>query len=94
MTVAIAGVAQPVQLHAEAAQISNGGGFLLVAAQQADGGKPEAGAGRGQGMQVIGVGTAQTDQPGRDEAAGLGQMGGELVPLVATDQRIDQVQAQ
>ncbi|MNZ73162.1 hypothetical protein D3C78_915670 [compost metagenome] len=91
---AVTGVAKPVQLHAEGAQIANGGGVLLVTAQQADAGETETGTGGGQGMQVIGMGSAQADQAGRSQPAGLGQMGGELVPLVAADQRVDLVQTQ
>ncbi|MCY1449726.1 hypothetical protein D9M71_664840 [compost metagenome] len=94
MTGTIAGITEPVQLHAEGAQIADGRGIQLMATQQADGGHAETGAGSRQGMQMIGVGATQADHARRSEAPGLGQMRCQLVPLVATDQRIDPLQTQ
>ena len=49
---------------------------------------------RGQCMQMIGVGTAQTDDAfGTDLVSGF-QVFDEFEPLVAADQRVDLVEAQ
>ncbi|MNE17951.1 hypothetical protein D3C80_1109520 [compost metagenome] len=60
----IAGVTQPVQLHTEGLQVANGGGVLKMTTQQACRGKAEALARCGQGVQVIGMRTAQADDAG------------------------------
>ena len=65
-----------------------------MTAQQANGAKTKTFARRGQCMQMIGVGTAQTD-----DAFGTGPVSGfqvldEFEPLVATDQRVDLVETQ
>ena len=92
MPSAITGVTQPVQLHAKCLQIETCRGVLRMTAQQADGGEAEAFARCGQGMQMIGMRTAQADHA---FSTGLGcrrQMMSQLEPLVAGDQRVDQVQ--
>ena len=79
-----------MQLHAKGFQVVDGGVFLRVAAQQADGGKTKAFPRCRQRMQVIGIRTAQADDA--VGAVRLGQVPGELEPLVAADQRVDTVQ--
>lgn len=91
---AITGVAEPVQLHAEVLQIPHGRGVLWMTAQQANRFETQAFACGRQGVQMIGVSAAETD-----DAIGTGSVGGvevfdELEPLVAADQRVDLVQAQ
>ena len=65
-----------------------------MTAQQANGAEIKTLTRRGQCMQMIGVGTAQTD-----DAFGTGPVSGfqvldEFEPLVTTDQRIDPIQTQ
>ncbi|VVO14594.1 hypothetical protein PS710_03734 [Pseudomonas fluorescens] len=91
---AITAITQPVQRHAERLQVLQRGGVLRMSAQQTDSGETEAFAGGSQGMQVIGVGTAEADDAlGPGQVSGL-EVFGELEPLVAADQRVDLVQAQ
>ena len=90
----IAAVTQPVQVHAERLQVLHRGVGLGMPTQQADGGKTKALAGRRQGVQVIGPGTAQADDTLRPRLAGKPQVIHQFEPLVATDQRVDQVQTQ
>lgn len=90
----VAGVTQPVQLHAEALQVEHGGCVLRMAAQQPHGGETETFAGGRQRVQVIGMSTAQADDAPGAGFASRRQMRGELEPLVAGDQRVDPVQAQ
>ena len=86
MTRAISAVAQPVQLHAHGLQIANGRGVLRLATQQAHCRESETLAGRSQRMQMIGVRTAQADQPISALCGGSGQMWKQLEPLVAANQ--------
>lgn len=81
-----------MQVHAEGLQIAHGRRFAGLAAQQPHRGEDKPPPGRSQRMQVIGVGTAQADQPLGSLAGGSRQMGRQLVPLVAGDQRVDQVE--
>ena len=65
-----------------------------MTAQQADGAKTKTLTRRRQCMQMIGVGTAQTDDAfGTDLVSGF-QVLDEFEPLVAADQRVDLVEAQ
>ncbi|MNE01363.1 hypothetical protein D3C80_938010 [compost metagenome] len=90
----VAAIADPVQLHAEGLQVAYGWRVLGVPAQQAGGGEPKAAAGSSQSMQVIGMGPAEADDAARPDTSGDSQMLQQLEPLVATDQRVDEVQAQ
>ena len=90
----VPGKTQPVQLHAIAFKVQRGGRLLGMTTQQPHGGKAKTLAGSGQGMQMVGMGTPQADQPVCPCLMGGAQMLGELEPLVAADQRVDQVQAQ
>jgi len=90
----ITAITEPMQLHAEGCEVENRGGVLRMAPQQADRGKTKALARRRQCMQMVGVGTAETHHSRGACVSGLGQVLGELEPLVAADQRIDTVQAQ
>ena len=90
----ITAVAQPVQLHAQGLQVAYRRGVLRVAAQQAGGSEAEAFACGSQGVQVVGVVTAEAYQARGACAMGMLQVVAELEPLVAADQRINQVQAQ
>lgn len=91
---AVAAVAQPVQLHAQRLKVTHRRCFLSVTPQQAGGGEAEALAGGGQGVQVVGVVAAEADQARGFVDAGLLQVMAKLEPLVAADQRVDQVQPQ
>ncbi len=55
----VAGVTEPVQLHAPGLEIAYRRGVPWLTAQQPGGGESEALAGRGQGMQVVGMGATQ-----------------------------------
>ena len=90
----ITAVAEPVQFHAEGLEIDDGGGLHRIPAQQADGGETETLARRRQGVKMIGMRAAQADQAFGACLPGRRQMLGKLEPLVAADQRIDQVEAQ
>ena len=63
----IATIAEPVQLHAHALEVEYGGRVLRMAPQQAGSGETKALPGCGEGMQVIGMGSAEAD-----DAAGAG----------------------
>jgi hypothetical protein len=83
-----------MQLHAECLQVFHRRRFLRMTAQQANGAEIKTLTRRGQCMQMIGVGTAQTDDAfGTDPVSGF-QVLDEFEPLVATDQRVDLVEAQ
>ncbi|VVN18384.1 hypothetical protein PS623_04160 [Pseudomonas fluorescens] len=90
----VAAIAEPVQLHAQGLQVAHGRGVLRMATQQAGGGKAKPFAGSGQCMQMVGMVAAKADQAGRVAPPGFDQMVAQLEPLVAADQRVDQVQTQ
>ena len=90
----VPGKPQPVQLHAKALKIEGGRGLLGMPAQQAHRRETKALACCRQGMQMVGVGTAQTDQAVGPCSVRRLQIPGELEPLVAADQRINPVQTQ
>ncbi|MNH20996.1 hypothetical protein D3C79_807870 [compost metagenome] len=94
MASAVAAIAQPVHVHAQRLQITHRRGVLGMATQQAGGGEAKPFAGGGQGVQVVGVATAQADQAGGACFMGLCKVVAQLEPLVAADQGVDQVQAQ
>ncbi|MNM73962.1 hypothetical protein D3C81_857090 [compost metagenome] len=94
MALAVAGVAEPVQAHAEIAQVAHGRCVLFQAAQQSHGFETEARTSRGQRMQMIGVGTAEADQPAQPEIGRLAQIRRQLEPFVAGNLLVDQVQTQ
>ncbi len=81
-----------MQLHAEGFQIKDGGRVLRMAAQQADGGEIKPLAGRRQRVQMVGVRAAKADDPIGPGLLRVGQVLGELEPLVAADQWVDAVQ--
>ncbi len=90
----IAAITEPMQLHAECFQILDGSRVLRMTAQQADSGKAKTLARRRQCVQMVGIGAAEADNAAGACPLRLGQVLGELEPLVATDQRVDAVQAQ
>ncbi|MNJ57418.1 hypothetical protein D3C77_530060 [compost metagenome] len=94
MTCSVSCISKPMQLHTEVLQIAYRGRVLRMTAQQASGGEAEAFAGSCQGVKVIRMRTAKADHTCSCSFFRQAQMLKKLEPLVATDQRVDQVQAQ
>jgi len=94
VTLPVATVAEPVELHAEGLQVAHRRGVLWLAAQQTDARQPQTPGRRRQGMQMVGMRTAQTGQAARALLAGALQMAGKLEGLVTVDLGVDQVQTQ
>jgi len=87
-------IPRPVPLRAERRQAVYRRGSLRMATKQADRGETEPLASGGQRMQVIGMCPAEADDAfGTALVSGL-EVFDEFEPFVATDQRVDQVQAQ
>lgn len=91
VTFAVAAIPKPVQLHAEALQILDGGRLLRLAAEQPDAGQTKAFRRRCQRMKMIGVWAAKADQPWRTERVRCIEMMRQLEPLVTGQFGIEQI---
>lgn len=90
----IAAITQPVQLHAEGAQVTDRRCVLRMTAQQPDSSETKAQACRRECMKVIGMRATEADDARSPGSTGLTQVLQQFEPLVAADQRVDEVKAQ
>ncbi|MNY03304.1 hypothetical protein D3C86_1359160 [compost metagenome] len=90
----ITAITQPVQLHAERLQVFHRRSFLRMPAQQANRGKPEPLAGRGQCMQMIGMRSTEADDAFSTRLFSDFEVFNQLEPFVAADQWVDLIKTQ